>query len=47
MIARYLDVPQEPAAIVHCKIGQGSAVLCGVHPEVNAEKMSNMKSLKD
>ena len=39
VIARYHDIPQEPAAIVHCKIGKGSAILCGVHPEVSADTL--------
>jgi len=31
--ARYLDLPGRPAAILSCKVGEGRAVLSGVHPE--------------
>lgn len=36
VLARYADIEGQPAAIVDCKIGQGRALLCGVHPEYSA-----------
>jgi biotin--protein ligase len=36
VVARYLDIPEEPAAIVQCQVGKGVAILSGVHPEVSA-----------
>lgn len=33
VIARYGDLPGEPAAVVFCKKGEGAALLSGVHPE--------------
>ncbi len=33
ILARYQDLPQQPAAIIECLIGKGSAILSGVHPE--------------
>ncbi len=36
VIARYADLPQEPAAIVQCRVGKGLALLSGVHPEYSA-----------
>lgn len=37
ILARYADLPGAPAAALACQIGQGRAVLCGVHPEMEAE----------
>lgn len=39
VIARYIDLPDEPAAIVQCAVGKGTAILCGVHPEVSASDL--------
>lgn len=36
IIARYADIENQPAAIVKCRVGAGSALLCGVHPEYSA-----------
>ncbi len=33
VIARYGDLPGEPAAVVYCKTGEGAVILSGVHPE--------------
>lgn len=36
VLARYADLQTKPAAIIHCTVGQGHAILCGVHPEYSA-----------
>lgn len=36
IIARYLDIKHEPAAIVKCQVGKGIAILSGVHPEYSS-----------
>lgn len=36
VIARYADIEGEPAAIVKCHVGDGCAILSGVHPEYSA-----------
>jgi glutamine amidotransferase-like uncharacterized protein len=33
VLARYQDIEDQPAAIIECKVGQGKAILSGVHPE--------------
>ncbi len=33
ILARYEDVDKSPTAIVECMVGQGKAILSGVHPE--------------
>ncbi len=33
ILASYADIKGQPAAIVHCQVGQGQAILSGVHPE--------------
>jgi biotin--protein ligase len=33
VLARYRELPGEPAAIVACAVGRGTAILSGVHPE--------------
>ncbi|MBS0629408.1 MAG: hypothetical protein JSS30_04185 [Verrucomicrobia bacterium] len=33
VLARYADIEGEPAGIIHCAVGAGEAILCGVHPE--------------
>ncbi len=40
ILARYEDLPGQPAAIISCKVGKGKAILSGVHMEVSPEKMS-------
>ncbi|MEC7838453.1 MAG: BPL-N domain-containing protein [Chlamydiota bacterium] len=32
-LAKYEDIAERPAAIVKCSVGNGTAILCGVHPE--------------
>lgn len=39
VLARYLEIPHEPAAIVYCKVGKGKAILSGVHPEVGSSSL--------
>ncbi len=34
VLARYLDLPRSPAAIIECSIGRGKAILSGVHLEL-------------
>lgn len=36
VLADYSDIKDKPAAVVYCKIGDGRAILCGVHPEYSA-----------
>lgn len=33
ILGSYSDLPDEPAAVVYCSIGEGAALLSGVHPE--------------
>jgi glutamine amidotransferase-like uncharacterized protein len=33
VLARYEDIDKSPTAIVECKVGNGKAILSGVHPE--------------
>lgn len=33
ILARYTQLPKNPAAIVKCAVGKGTALLSGVHPE--------------
>lgn len=47
VLARYQDLPTQPAAIVECSVGKGCAILCGVHPEYSAESLGRDHSLKD
>lgn len=37
VIARFQDLPEQPAAIVACSVGKGCALLSGVHPEYSAD----------
>lgn len=36
VLARYSDIENTPPAVVRCQIGEGVAVLCGVHPEYSS-----------
>ncbi|MCE5316846.1 MAG: BPL-N domain-containing protein [Parachlamydia sp.] len=47
VLARYQDLPTQPAAIVECAVGKGRAILCGVHPEYSAESIGRDHSLKE
>lgn len=35
--ARFAQLPGFPAALIRCRVGQGVAILSGVHPEYNRE----------
>lgn len=37
VLARYEDIEGRPPAIIEGDIGEGRAILCGVHPEIAAE----------
>ncbi len=37
ILARYADLSGQPAAAVECAVGKGKAILCGPHPEYDAE----------
>ena len=45
ILARYADLANKPPAIVRCTVGQGQAVLCGVHPEYSAYHNHTSKHL--
>jgi biotin--protein ligase len=45
IIAQYDDLNEKPPAIVHCSVGLGRAVLCGVHPEYSAYHERTSKHL--
>ena len=38
-LARYMEKPSHPAAIVKCKVGSGVAILTGIHFEWNVDAM--------
>lgn len=46
VVARYDDLPKRPAAIVHCHVGEGRALLSGVHPEYPIEPPFKEKKRK-
>lgn len=46
VLARYADIEEQPVAIVHCKVGQGRAILCGVHPEYSANFSLTQKNMR-
>jgi len=46
VMARYADIEGQPAAIVKCHIGAGSAILSGVHPEYSAYHECTRKHIK-
>lgn len=41
IIARYSDVEGSPIAILKTSVGDGQAILCGIHPEVSAEDFAD------
>lgn len=45
ILARYIDLPKEPAAAVLCQKGKGYALLCGTHPEYDSHLLPNQKHL--
>lgn len=46
VLSRFLDIPDQPAAVIECRIGKGIAILSGVHPEYPFEVV-NRSDLKD
>lgn len=46
VLARYV-LPDAPPAIVRTRVGQGRAVLCGVHPEITPEDLDGMAYAHD
>lgn len=43
VIAHYNDLPNNLAAVVHCKVGKGRAILSGVHPEYKIGSLGLVK----
>ena len=41
ILARYIDLPDEPAAIIECKVGKGLAILCSPHIEYDSYAYMN------
>ena len=41
ILATYEDHPQKPAAIIECNVGKGKAILSGVHPEYNIDRVQS------
>jgi len=41
ILARYLDLPGHPPAILECPVGQGKAILSGVHLETSALSLNS------
>jgi len=46
-LASYTDLEGQPAAIVECSVGQGKAILCGVHPEYHPSGDPHQKDFGD
>lgn len=44
-IARFYDLPDQPAAIIECSVGKGRAILSGVHPEYSSESFQSRDPL--
>ena len=42
ILARYSTVPGEPPAIVEASVGQGKAILSGVHPETSYKELEHI-----
>jgi biotin--protein ligase len=45
VLARYTDLEKDSASIVQCAVGQGTAVLCGVHPEICANTLHKLAKI--
>lgn len=45
ILARYLDLPREPAAIIACAVGKGKAILSGVHLEISPAELDSADSV--
>jgi len=41
ILAKYSDLENEPAAIVHCEVNKGQAILSGVHPEYAVKHLAS------
>lgn len=39
VLARYADLPDNPAAVVECRAGAGRALLCAPHPEYDVDSL--------
>ena len=39
VIGRYAELPGEPAALIACRVGDGVAILSGVHPEFSSSSL--------
>lgn len=46
VLARYADIEEQPAAIIKCNVGNGLAILSGVHPEYSAYHEFTQKKIK-
>lgn len=40
VLARYSDLEEKPVAVISCKVGEGKAILSGVHPECSAADLN-------
>ncbi len=45
VIARYKELPDNPAAIIECSVGKGRVILSGVHPEFSLYHLKNVPSV--
>lgn len=43
VLARYAAIEGSPAAAVECRVGEGVAVLCGVHPEFSCNAIADLR----
>lgn len=39
IVSSYLEIPEQPAAVIACSVGKGKAILSGVHPEYQAPSL--------
>lgn len=46
ILGRYADIEERPAAIIECNVGDGKAILSGVHPEYSAYHKSTKANIK-
>ena len=44
ILARYTDLPGQPAAAIHNQVGLGQVVLCGAHPEFSGPRCLTSRS---
>lgn len=45
VLARYRDLPEAPAAVIKCHIGQGKAILSGAHPEFSVSSFEEKREI--